>query len=451
MSDFSARIRAILDTKDLPQQLKNIEKNVITLRHFKLDTSNLPSEIQASLGKHKFKINLDGINMGNIDSQMKNAGNKAGQAFSQSLVNRINSQISNGNIEASVAKVTAQYEKLSATGHSKLSTIKKDIQELTALQHTMGSSKGDSAALVANYGKFNDTLSRVKNNLTIASIESKAFVSSLKITKLDNRIEDWARKNTKATKEYGKKLENLRNRLSSLDTTDPEGFVKYNSIRQEFEEIENKAKAAGKVGTSLTSQMKNAFRSITKYVSVSTIIYQSINAFKQMYQNVYDIDREMTELKKVTNETNVSYSNFLKNAGSKSKEIGTTIKDYISSTADFARLGYSFEDSQELAKVANIYSVVGDEIDSIDTATKSVISTMTAFHIEAGNAISIVDKYNEVGNNFAISSGGIGEAMERSASSLAAANNTIDESIALITAANTVVNFVPRSHSNMVA
>lgn len=42
-------------------------------------------------------------------------------------------------------------------------------------------------------------------------------------------------------------------------------------------------------------------------------------------------------------------------------------------------------------------------------------------------------------NNFAISSGGIGEAMERSASSLMAANNTIDESIALITAANLVV------------
>jgi hypothetical protein len=54
-------------------------------------------------------------------------------------------------------------------------------------------------------------------------------------------------------------------------------------------------------------------------------------------------------------------------------------------------------------------------------------------------AMSIVDKFNEIGNNFAISSGGIGEALERSASSLMAANNTIDESIALITAANTVV------------
>ena len=431
MSDFSAKIRAILDTKDVPRQLKNIEKNVVTLKHFKLDTSGLPSEIQASLDRHKFKISLDGIKMNNIDSQMKNTGEKAGQA----LVNRINQQISNGKIEASIAKITAQYEKLSTTGHSKLSNIKKDIQELTTLQNAMGSTR-DNDTLIANYKQFNNTLSRVKNNLTTVSAESKTFVSSLQISTLDTKISDWMKKNTKASKNFIKVLENLRSRLSSLNGDD---VIEFNSIEREFEKTTDKAKKAGQIGTSFFSQIKNSFKSLIKYVSASTVIYQSISAFKQMYQNVYDIDREMTELKKVTNETAESYSNFLKNAGFTSKEIGTTIKDLVSSTADFARLGFSFEDSQELAKVANVYAVVGDEIDSIDTATKSVISTMTAFHIEAGNAMSIVDKFNEVGNNFAISSGGIGEAMERSASSLYAANNTLDESIALITAANTVV------------
>ena len=53
--------------------------------------------------------------------------------------------------------------------------------------------------------------------------------------------------------------------------------------------------------------------------------------------------------------------------------------------------------------------------------------------------MQIADKFNEVGNNFAISSGGIGDALQRSASSLAAANNSLDQSIALIAAANTVV------------
>ncbi len=50
----------------------------------------------------------------------------------------------------------------------------------------------------------------------------------------------------------------------------------------------------------------------------------------------------------------------------------------------------------------------------------------------------VVDKFNEVGNNFAISSQGIGEALLRSASALAAGNNTLD-GIALITTANTIV------------
>lgn len=42
-------------------------------------------------------------------------------------------------------------------------------------------------------------------------------------------------------------------------------------------------------------------------------------------------------------------------------------------------------------------------------------------------------------NNFAISSAGIGTALKKSAAALASANNTLDESIALITAGNTVV------------
>lgn len=42
-------------------------------------------------------------------------------------------------------------------------------------------------------------------------------------------------------------------------------------------------------------------------------------------------------------------------------------------------------------------------------------------------------------NNFAISSGGVGTALLNSASALAAANNDLDQSIAMITAANTIV------------
>lgn len=375
--------------------------------------------------------------VGKTISQSFDTGAAAAKRFEESA-KKATTALSSGSVEASIAKVTAQYEKLGTTGHAKLAEIKADIQQLSTLQTAMNNSK-DTSSLVSNYEKFNETLAKVKSNLSVVSAESKTFVSGLQISTLDNKIATWMEKNSKASRDFGASIDNLRGRLASLNASGTATASELNAIEREFNEVRQAAIATGQVGSSVGNQLKGAFSSILRYVSVSTVIYQSINALKEMYQNVYNIDVEMTELKKVTDETAASYSNFLKGAGSTAKEIGTTISDLVSSTANFARLGYSFSDSQELAKVANIYSVVGDEIDSIDTATKSIISTLTAFHIEANDAMSIVDKFNEIGNNYAISSGGIGDALERSASSMAAANNTLDETIALITAANTVV------------
>ena len=59
-------------------------------------------------------------------------------------------------------------------------------------------------------------------------------------------------------------------------------------------------------------------------------------------------------------------------------------------------------------------------------------------------------------NNFAITSAGIGDALQRSASALYSAGNTIDESVALVTAANSVIQnpeqvgeSIAHQHSNM--
>ena len=54
------------------------------------------------------------------------------------------------------------------------------------------------------------------------------------------------------------------------------------------------------------------------------------------------------------------------------------------------------------------------------------------------SVVGIANKSNSL-NNFAITSAGIGDALQRSASALYAAGNTIDESIALVTAANSVI------------
>lgn len=441
MSDFRARIVAELDTSKIPSSIKKIEKQNITLRNFSLDTKGLPSQIQASLDKHKFTIKLDGIKTSNIDiatGGVKKSVNDIQLAYNDlmKMQKRISSiRLNLAGLDSSknssqitalrnqLSSVDAEYKHLLATFQKDLSPIQLDNLE-REFQLT-----SEKIAVVS--AKAKDAAKNIKNIATP--------VSSLQAMTLDNKMSTWLEKNSKASKDFGNSIDLLRNKLSTLNASGKLTTDEFKSIQNEFKLIQQQAIATGKIGRSFSSTFAGAFRSILQYVNVSTIIYQSISGLKQMFQNVVDIDTSMTELKKVTNETAESYSKFLSNAGTSAKEIGTTVTGIIESTADFARLGYSFTDSQELAKTANIYAVVGDEIENVDVATKSIISTLAAYKDEISDSMQIADKFNEVGNNFAISSGGIGDALQRSASSLAAANNSLDQSIALITAANTVV------------
>ncbi len=432
MSNFTAKIIGQLDTSQIERQIKNIEKT------------------------HRLKLVVDDLNVGGIAKQMQNAGASAGNSF----VSSFNSALGKINVSNSKAAIEQMRNSLQSLNMSKSSIdlITQDLKEMDVtvtkvaakmsgrgLNLTVSGvdSMGRAVNVVKQFNQETGKISTISQGFSAsikkASTSTDKLASSLKASTLNNKMTTWLSKNSKASKEFGGAISQLSNKLMTLNSTGKLTESELNNIEKEFKQIQQAAIQAGKTGASFGLSMKSAFASITRYVGVSTIIYQSIAALKEMFNNVVAIDTEMTELKKVTDETSASYNKFLSNAGSTAKEIGTTVTGIISSTADFARLGYSFEDSQELAKVANIYAVVGDEIESVDVATKSIISTLAAYKSEISNTMQIVDKFNEVGNNFAISSGGIGDALQRSASALSAANNTLDQSIALITAANTVV------------
>ena len=197
--------------------------------------------------------------------------------------------------------------------------------------------------------------------------------------------------------------------------------------------------SAGKHSESMFSNLAKNFSGMLEWMVMGGAVSTLIGGITGVYKNTVNLDKVMVELKKVTNETSATYNMFLDNASARAVKLGTSLTDLVKSTGDFARLGFSMNESTQLAEYANVFYKVGDEVKSVDDATKMLVSTMKAYGIEASNAKSIIDKLNEVGNKFAISSGGIGEALTRSASSLAAANNTLDESIALIVSANDVV------------
>lgn len=211
------------------------------------------------------------------------------------------------------------------------------------------------------------------------------------------------------------------------------------ALREGTNQLYAYSAATGKAANEWEDFKAKAVAGAKNLIGMYVGFQEGVQAFRTGVNYVKEIDLAMTELKKVTDETDASYKQFLKDAASTSSVIGSTISDFTEATANFARLGYSMEESASMAETAIIYKNVADGLDTVEESTESIISTMKAFGIEANNTMSIIDKYNEVGNNFAITSAGIGEALQRSASALFEAGNTIDESIALVTAANSVI------------
>lgn len=212
-----------------------------------------------------------------------------------------------------------------------------------------------------------------------------------------------------------------------------------NQMSKDWSELKKYIQDAGLETDKLSVKLKKLFEVNIK----SQLANQVINAFqqglRQVYQNVVDIDSAMTELKKVTDETSGAYSKFLSEAGDRAKAVGSTVSDIVNATADYARLGYSLDDAKTLADVSAVYYNVGDDLDSFTTATDNIVGTMKAFNLEADDAIGLVDKLNAVSNNFAVSSGDLGNILQRSASAMEAAGNTLDQTIALGTAMNSVL------------
>lgn len=180
-------------------------------------------------------------------------------------------------------------------------------------------------------------------------------------------------------------------------------------------------------------------KAIIQYLASMTSIYRIVGMVRQGITYIKEIDMALTELRKVTDETDETYAKFLKTASKTGSVLGSTIVEVTQATATFAKLGYSMEMASEMAQAALVYKNVGDGIASADDAADSIISTLKGFKLEATEAMRVVDRFNEIGNNFAITSQGIGEALRLSASALSEGGNSIDESIALITAANEVV------------
>ena len=272
------------------------------------------------------------------------------------------------------------------------------------------------------------------------------------LSRLQDRIEmksyraSQAFKGSGAREEYRRVSEQVAKINAELEKMHSLGGQAFTDQKNKVEELVrqlDQMTIAGRTGVreredSMFGRLGTAMRKIPVWMSAMTLFYGALRQVKQGFQDILDIDASMTNLRKVTTGTNQELQEFLQVASDIGYELGALTTDVIDATTEFQRLGFTLQESIALGRSALVYSNVGDI--SIDDSTSSIISTIKGFGIEvdsAGrNVEAIVDLFNEIGNKFAVSSEGIGEALQRSAATLHQAGNSIHESVALIASAN---------------
>ena len=196
------------------------------------------------------------------------------------------------------------------------------------------------------------------------------------------------------------KFDNVHKRLTGTlrtsSTTVADLEMKYNDATKSLY-LYNKQERESLTGLpAFIKGFKGKIGSILQYTASITSIYRVISTLRQGVTYIREIDSALTELRKVTNETEETYDRFLNTAAKTADKVGSTIKEVVSSTADWARIGYSLEEATALAESTAVLLNVS-EFQSIDEATSALTSTLQAFSYTAEQSMDVVDVLNEVG------------------------------------------------------
>lgn len=142
--------------------------------------------------------------------------------------------------------------------------------------------------------------------------------------------------------------------------------------------------------------VKSKGQSLAQYFTAMLGIQEVMQAFRQGIQYVREIDSALTELKKVTDETDSTYNAFLQTMSKTAGKVGSTVAELTNMAADWARLGYSLKEAGMLAESTAILLNVSEFTDA-NAASEALISTMQAFEYTAKDSQHVVDILNEVG------------------------------------------------------
>lgn len=120
--------------------------------------------------------------------------------------------------------------------------------------------------------------------------------------------------------------------------------------------------------------------------------------------------------------------------------MGVTTEEIINQASAWSRLGYgSAEAATKMAKLSSQFALISPGMD-VDKATSGLVSIMKAYDVSVDDVLEKIEsKVNIIGNNLALSNDNIVSMLQDSVSAMAEGRNTLEQTIALESAAYEIV------------
>lgn len=160
------------------------------------------------------------------------------------------------------------------------------------------------------------------------------------------------------------------------------------------------------------------------------LIGLATRAIRQVYQNVIQLDKAVTDLQIATGKTREETKQLVEEYANMARQLGATITQVAEAADTFLRQGYSIAEANKLIKDSLMLSKLG-QIDSA-TSSKALTSAMKGYKVAVEDATQIVDKFTAVDMNAAVSAGYIAQAMSETAVSANIAGISMDKLIGMI-------------------
>ena len=244
---------------------------------------------------------------------------------------------------------------------------------------------------------------------------------------------------TKSISQYVDSAGKMVTVTDKMDTSGKTVSSTFTKVKSTVDTTSQTLQTASKHTKTLGEDFVSTAGKVAKFGAITAIFGLITRAIGEAVSSVKELDSVMTEFNKVSDLSGESLTEYTKMLGEMGTEVARTRSEMISASTEFVKSGYTEEQSAQLAKIASLYQNVADSEISAGESSSYLISQMKAFNITAEDAISIIDKTNEVANKFAVSSTDISTALTKSSSALAVYGNDINQTIAMVTAGSEVM------------